>query len=160
MQYGQFFHNTGRKMSLTNIKGFTFPELLIAAVIFALAMCGILLMFISCGFLDQANRNKNIAAGHAELVMENIIDYMRSGDLTPLQGQIDAATWNWDSDDIGAKLGCASPYVYPCVLDSESITTTYVAATNPLDVTVTVSWKDRAQTNTRSINLETLISKR
>lgn len=143
-------------MSLMNKKGFTLVELLIAAVIFAFAMSGILLMFINCSFLDQANRNKSIATIHAEFVMEDIMEYMRSGDLVPLQNEIDSGVWNWDSVTICNKLGCTSP----CVLNSESITTTYVTATNPLDITVTVSWKDRAQANSRSLKLETLISKR
>jgi len=150
-------------MSLMNKKGFTLVELLIAAVIFAFAMSGILLMFINCAFLDQANRNKSIAATHAEFVMEDIMEYMKSGDIGPIQDEIDSGAWDWNSSTtppIGNYLGCASPYVYPYVLNSESITTTYVTETNPLDVTVTVSWKDRAQANLRSLTLETLISKR
>jgi Tfp pilus assembly protein PilV len=144
-------------MSLMNKKGVTLVELLIAAVIFAFAMSGILLMLINCAFLDQANRNKSIATTHAEFVMEDIMEYMRSGDIVPLQDEIDDGTWNWgDSATICNKLGCASS----SVLNSESITTTYVTATNPLDVTVTVSWKDRAQANPRSLTLETLILKR
>ncbi|MBU1912315.1 MAG: prepilin-type N-terminal cleavage/methylation domain-containing protein [Candidatus Omnitrophica bacterium] len=146
-----------------NKKGFTLVELLIAAAIFAFVMSGVLLMFINCAFLDQANRNKGIATTHAEFVMEDIMEYMRSGDLVPLQDEIDSGEWYWDSSTtppIGNYLGCTSPYVYPYVLNSESITTTYVTETNPLDVTVTVSWKDRAQANPRSLTLETLISKR
>ena len=144
-------------MSLTNKKGFTLVELLIAAAILAFAMSGILLMFINCAFLDQANRNKSIAATHAEFVMEDIMEYMRSGDIVPLQDDIDDGTWTWgDSATISTKLGCASS----SVLNSESITTAYVDETNPLDVTVTVSWKDRAQANARDLTLETLISKR
>jgi len=134
--------------------------LLIAAMIFAFAMSGILLMLISCAFLDQANRNKSIATTHAEFVMEDIMEYMRSGDIVPLKGEIDSGVWNWNSVTICNKLGCTSPCVYPCVLNSESITTTCVHDSNPLDVTVTVSWKDRAQANSRSLTLETLISKR
>jgi prepilin-type N-terminal cleavage/methylation domain-containing protein len=143
-------------------KGFTLVELLIAAAIFAFTMSGILLMFINCAFLDKANRNKSIATIHAEFVMEDIMEYMRSSDIGPLQTQIEAplVAWNWNSSTIGNKLGCPSPYVYPCVLNSESITTSCVHNSNPLDITVTVSWKDRAQTNTRSLALETLISKR
>ena len=147
-----------------NIKGFTFLELLIAVAIFAFAMAGILLMFISCAFLDQANRNKSIATTHAEFEMEDIMEYMRNNELSSLQTQIEAASRYWDSSTtptIGNKLGCASPYVYPCVLNNETIQTTYDnTTTDPLGITVTVSWKDRAQTNTRSLQLETLISKR
>ena len=162
MQYGQSFHAIGRQMSLTNKKGFTLPELLIAAAIFAFAMSGILQMFVSCAFLDQANRNKSIATTHAEFVMEAIMEKMRSGFTSYLQTQIETPNnaWNWGSSTICTELGCTSPCVYPCVLNSESITTSCVHNSNPLDTTVTVSWKDTAQANTRSLTLETLISTR
>lgn len=146
-------------MSSMNKKGFTLIELLLAAAIFAFAMSGILYMFINTAFLDQANRNKSIATAHAEFAMEDIMEYMRTSDVSSLQTQIETPNlaWNWNTNTIGSKLGCASPYAYPCVLDSESITTTCVHDSDPLDVTVTVSWKDRAQANTRSLALETLI---
>lgn len=144
-------------MSLVRLKkGFTLVELLIAAAIFAFATAGILLMFINCAFLDEANRNKSIATTHAEFVLEDIMEYMKSADLSPLQTQINSGAWNWNTDTINNELGCTSP----CALNSESIQTTYVAATNPLEITVTVSWKDKAQINTRNLELKTLISKR
>ena len=151
-------------MGLMNKKGFTLVELLIAAAIFAFAMSGILLMFTNCTFLDQANRNKSIATIHAEFVMEDIMEYMRNNDLDSLQTQIEEElAWNWDTNTIGNRLGCNPPgcnppYVYPCVLNSESITTICVHDSKPLDITVTVSWKDK--TKTRSLKLKTLISKR
>ncbi len=154
-----------------NKKGFTLPEVLIAAAIFAFAIAAILKMFIGCAFLDQTNRNKGVATTHAEFVMEDIMEYMRnntdSDPLASLQTTIDPpevggeGAWNWDSDTICNRLGCTSPCVYPCVLNNESIATSYnTNTTNPLEITVLVSWKDRAQTNTRSLELKTLISKR
>jgi prepilin-type N-terminal cleavage/methylation domain-containing protein len=140
-------------------KGFTLIELLIATAIFVFAASGIVYMFINCAFLDQANRNKSIATTHAEFVMEDIMEYMRTNNVSSLQTQIETPNlaWNWNTNTMGSKSGCASPYAYPCVLNSESITTTCVHGSDPLDVTVTVSWKDRAQANTRSLQLETLI---
>jgi len=148
-------------MSLMNKKGFTLVELLIVAAIFAFAMSGILLMFINCAFLDQANRNKSIATIHAEFVMEDMMESMRSANVSQLQSNITNGTWNYSISKIGENLNCTSPYVYPCVLNNESIATSYnINTTDPLDITVLVSWKDRAQTNTRSLGLKTLISKR
>jgi prepilin-type N-terminal cleavage/methylation domain-containing protein len=144
-----------------SIKGFTLMELLIVAAIFAFVTSGILSMFIGAAFLDQANRNKGIATIHAESVMEDIMEYMKSGDISPLQTAITSGAWNWNSAAICAKLGCSSSCAYPCVLNSESITTTWVNdSLDPLHVKVMVSWKDRAQANTRALALETLISKR
>jgi len=142
-------------------KGLSLMELLIAAAIFAFVMSGILYMFVSTAFLDSANRNKSVATTHAESVMEDIMEYMKSGDISPLQTAITSGAWNWNSVTICSKMGCVSPCAYPCVLNSESITTTWVSdSLNPLHVIVTVSWKDRAQANTRTLALETLISKR
>lgn len=157
--------NLGRfkKEQKLSKKGFTLVELLIAAAIFAFAMSGILLMFINCAFLDQVNRNKSIATFHAEFVIEDIMEYMKNGDLSSLQTEIEDADWDWDSSStptIGNYLGCSLPYVYPCVLNSESIITSCVEGTNPLEITVEVSWKDRAQTKTRSLELKTKIAKR
>jgi prepilin-type N-terminal cleavage/methylation domain-containing protein len=144
------------KKGLSN-KGLTLLELLIAAAIFAFAMSGILYMFINCAFFDQANRNKSIATTHAEFVLEDIMEYMRSSDLNLLQTGIASGVWNWDSSTISNELGCTG---YPCVLNSELINTAYVSATDPLNITVTVRWKDRAQTNERNLTLETSISER
>lgn len=151
------------KMKLINkwaSKGFTLVELLIATIIFAFAISGILLLFIKCASLDQANRNASIATTHAESVMEDIMEYMRSADITPLQAQIETPNlaWNWNTATIGSKLACPSPYVYPCVLDNETITTTCVHSSDPLEITVKVEWKEL--TRQRSLELKTLISKR
>lgn len=142
-------------------KGFTLSELLMAAVIFALAMAGILQLFISCAFLDQSNRNKSIAATHAEFVMEDIMEYMRNNELSALQSQINSGNWNWSSSAaICSKLGCGS-CAYPCVLNSESITTAlFSSSTDPLDVMVMISWIDRPNANPRSLILKTEIAKR
>jgi prepilin-type N-terminal cleavage/methylation domain-containing protein len=160
MQDGRFLRATGRQTSFVNKKGFTLLELLVATAIFAFAITAILQMFISCSFLDRVNRNKSIAATHGETVVERIVEYMRSGELATLQGQVASGTWDWNTSAIGSNLGCASPYVYPCVLDNESIATSCTNGTDPLNVTVNVSWKDSAQTNTRSLSFSTLIGSR
>jgi len=142
-------------------KGFTLVEVLIAAVIFAFVMSGILLMFINCAFLDQANRNKSIATIHAEFVLEDIMGYMRDGgDLDGLQEKIDPALGgkgDWDLNSVRIDSECST-----VINDSEEIETSYneYEPANPLEVTVRVSWKDRVQAKTRSLELKTLIAKR
>jgi len=140
-------------------KGFTLIELLIAVAIFVFAMAGILHMFFACAFLDQANRNKSIATIHAEFVMEDIMEYMRNNELSSLPGKIDPSPdpdegdWDWNHVDIESN--CS-----PAIDESEEIATSCINGTNPLNITVTVSWKDKAQVTTRFLELKTLISKR
>ncbi len=143
-------------------KGFSLFEVLVAAAIFAFAMAGILPVFIKCGLLDQTNRNKGISATHAEAIMEDIMEYMRNHETSDLQ--LNLATWNLNTvAAIGSQLGCTLPYVYPCVLDNESITTTYSDAdpvNHPPLITVTVQWNNKLQTNARTLTLRTYTSKR
>lgn len=148
-------YNIFVKKGLSN-KGFTLVELLIATAIFAFAISGILIMFITCASLDQANRNKSIAVIHAEFVMEDMMEYMRNNEVDSLQKGIEDADkkwWDWNTATINGK-GLTA-------LNDESIDTAAPSSADPLDITVTVSWKDRAtQTNKRSLILKTLISKR
>lgn|GEM_PF-1914144 len=144
------------KVSKPSLKGFTLPELLIAVMILAFVIAGILQVFITCALLDRANRNKSIAMAHAEFVMEDIMEYARVNELST----IDLNSWNWNSATIGNRLGCPSPYAYPCILNSETIVAAATGSSNPLGVIITVSWKDRHNSNTRHLELETLISKR
>jgi len=139
-------------------KGFTLPEVLLSAAIFAFAMAGILKMYISCTFLDQTNRNKSIATIHAEYVMEDIMKYMRDHDVVALQKKIEGGEdegpfWNWNYDTITNVQKLTA-------LNSEAIAAAAPIYTDPLHVTITVNWEDKAQAKTRSLKLETLISER
>lgn len=53
-------------------QGFTLSELLIATAIFALALCGILLLFINCIFLNETNRCTYLAFSALQAKMEEI----------------------------------------------------------------------------------------
>lgn len=129
-----------------------------AGAIFAFAMTGILKMFILCTALDKANRNKSIAITHAEFVMEDIMEYLRNdaNDINSLYEEIedeDKKSWDWASANITSK--------NLTVLDSEFIDTAAPSGiANPLHITITVNWKDTEQAKTRSLELETLMSKR
>lgn len=119
-------------------KSFTLVELLLAAVILAFVLTGLLALFISCIFLNETNRNTTIATSHAQFAMEEI----KNTTFTSIAG----ATWN--SATIQTK------GLVP--LNSETIVIN-VAGINLLDITVTVNWKDRG-TRDRTMSLETLIS--
>lgn len=62
--------------------GFTLMELMVAVGILAVAIIGLLSVFISVSFLSQANRNKIIAINDAQYVLEKVTnnpDYENPG---------------------------------------------------------------------------------
>lgn len=127
-----------------NNKSFTLPELLISAVIMGMAFTMILEVYAHCSSLEEAGRNLIVATSHANFVMEDI----RNTNFSSISANINSGNWNWNSTNI------TSAQLTP--LNNESIST-QVSGTNPLDVTVTVTWRDRQQKNRTKV-LETLIS--
>ncbi|MCX5706280.1 MAG: type II secretion system protein [Candidatus Omnitrophica bacterium] len=133
------------KKGLSN-KGFALPELLLAVAILAFALSGLLLLFINCAFLNEANRNLSIASSHTQFVMEDIREAASTG-FSSLKANINAGNWDWNSTAINTH-GLTA-------LTNEAIDA-QASGTEPLDVIVTVTWKDRSGKD-RSIAIETLI---
>lgn len=135
--------------------GFTLPELLIAAAIFAFAMSGILLMFINCAFLDQANRNKSIATIHAETAME----YIRSQTFSTIQSHL--CTSEVHPEPVTWSLNPVTLNLSGLTNESINATTTPICCSeNPIDwleITVRVEWD--AQKKRPFLELVTSISK-
>jgi hypothetical protein len=127
-------------------KAFSFPELLLAAAIFAFAFGALVLGFITCAFLNDSSRSLTQATIHAQYVMEEIKDTNFSEITSKING--DPPYWDWDSAEI-ANQGLL-------VLNGETIDT-QVTGTDLLDIVVTVSWKDR-KARDRDIALETLLA--
>lgn len=125
-------------------KGFTFAEVLLATAILAFSLSALLAAFIGCMLLNEANRNLSIAASHAQYVAEEIKDT----DFSSVSSGITNGAWDWDSSDITDRNLTA--------LKNESIATE-AAGTDPLKVTVTVSWQDRPGRD-RQMVLETLFT--
>jgi prepilin-type N-terminal cleavage/methylation domain-containing protein len=118
--------------------GFTLSELLISAAILAFVFSSLIMLFINSSFLIEASRSKTIAVDHAQFALEEVKN-------TPFGG-IAAATWN--------SAAISSKGLIP--LQNESIGIT-VTGTEPKDVRVTVTWRDRRMSN-KSLSLETLIT--
>lgn len=130
-----------RKMSLS---GFTLAEIMLATAILSFGLVSLLAFFISCALLNEANRNLTIATGHAQFVLEEI----KNTNFSNIQTMITSGDWDWDSSAITAK-GLNA-------LVNESTDTQVIGVgTDPLDVEVSVKWKDRVGRN-REVKLETL----
>lgn len=126
-------------------RGFTLSELLLACAILAFVLTGLLVLFINCIFLNEANRNLSVATGHAQYAMEEIKDT----DFDSIKTKGDNGDWDWcDSATITSK--GLTPLNNECI-------NTGVTGTEPLDIVVTVSWQDLKGRN-RNIALETLIT--
>jgi type II secretory pathway pseudopilin PulG len=121
-----------------SVKAFTLVELLLAAAILALVISGLLLVFLNCIFLNEANRNSTTAISHAQFAMEEI--------KNTNFGSIASATWG-NSTIVSKGLN---------PLNNESISIG-VSGSTVLNVNVTVNWKDRG-TRDRNMSLVTLIS--
>ncbi len=131
--------------NISNGAGFTLPELLLAVVILAFALTGLLQLFSNCTLLNAANRNLVIATSHAQYIMEGI---RHTPVFTDIQTDINNHVWDWNTVAITAR-GLTA-------LNGETIDTEAPGGGNPLQVVVTVSWNDRGQT--RNIALQTLIT--
>lgn len=131
-------------------KGLTLAELMIAAAILAFVLSGLLLIFINCFFLNDANRNLSVATSHAEFVLEQIKN-MSYTNFTAVSANINAFTWNWHASQINSSIG-------PEALNNESISVTCSnVSASLLSVVVNVTWQDRRQ-RPRNITLETRIA--
>ena len=125
-------------------KAFTLPELLLVAAILGYALSVVLLTFINSAALNEASRNLTTATTHAEFVMENIKNTVFASIAT----NIGNGLWTWDTAAVTSQGLMA--------LNTESVSTISIG-TNPLDITVTVTWND-TQGRSRSKILRTLIS--
>ncbi|MDP8264715.1 MAG: prepilin-type N-terminal cleavage/methylation domain-containing protein [Candidatus Aceula lacicola] len=125
-----------------NQKGVTLPELLLATLILALALSSIVLLFVRCSNLNEANRNLTLSATHAQYIMEE----MQNTTFSNLQALIASGHWNWTTIDITSK--GFSP------LNNET-TTVQASGTTPLTATATVNWNDRTGLN-RSYSLSSI----
>ncbi len=124
--------------------GFSLPETLLVAAILSYAISVILTTFISSVGLNEASRNLTTATSHAQYVMESV----KNTAFANMATSITSGTWNWNTAAVTSN-GLAA-------LNSESIATTY-SGTNPLTVTVTVSWQD-THARSRTKALQTLMS--
>jgi hypothetical protein len=142
------FRNSCDVMSNAYLKkdGLILSELLLAAAILAFVICGSLVLFLNCSFLNEASRNSTLTISHAQYVMEDI----KNTYFSEIKAMIDNGDWDWTEADIAAE-GLSA-------LSNEFIDTHRGSADDPLEVTVSVQWEDRRQRQ-RQTELRTLITK-
>lgn len=126
--------------------GFTLAEMLLACGILAFALTGLLALFISCSFLNEANRNLAAALSHANYIIEEL----RGASFTGLEGRISSGEWDLNAQQIQSAYNLTA-------LNNETIDASTTQSGNPLGVSVRVDWLDRGQ-NSRNIVLNTLLT--
>ena len=103
-------------------KGFTLPELLIAAVVFLIAFVGILLSYLRCMELSELSQNSSLAVAAVKSEMEKVKDTA----FVDILGNFDKK--NFTANGINGK------------------GVSYVDSTNSrlLKVTISFSWKQKS----------------
>jgi len=114
-------------------KALTIPEILIATMLLAVVLGGILMLFISCMLLNEANRNSTIAITHAQYILEEV----RGTEFDYIADDISQGVWDLDATALEAD-----PYNLSA-LTNETVDTSVATVGNLLEVTVDVAWKDR-----------------
>lgn len=128
-------------------KGLTLAELLLAAAILAFVLCGILILFVQCSFLNETNRNLVIATSHIQYIMEEV----RNTSFSQIEAKIDNGDWDLGMGDIESEPYNLTP------LNNESIDTEVTQSGDPLGISMTLGWNDRRQ-RARSLTLNTLLT--
>lgn len=121
-----------RVRGLSSLTGFTLLELMIASAILLIAICGLLVTFVTCALMNESNNNLVVATNDAQYVLEEI----------KALGYSDIS-------------GYASPVFDN--LEGEAITLNKDIGTQIAEVTVNVNWTERQRN--KAISLSTRIAK-
>ena len=127
----------------TSIGGFTLIELMMAVMIFTIAVVSLMGVYMAIAQLNESNRNLTRAVADTRIVLE-AIRQTSSGGLSAVTGT------NWTTWASANGL---------TALQNESTTVTYVdSAADPLSVTVQINWSERGRARSTLIN--TLVTRR
>lgn len=133
--------------------GFTLLELMIAVLILVVGIVGILAVYIYCYNLIESSRNTTQATNDAKAVFEA----MRDESTTSLMNVVYTNWTSWAQGTSSTASGKTNNTPLTS-LTQENITTT-ITGTDPIQITVTVSWLDRG-VRSRQISLVTLMTER
>lgn len=128
-------------------KSLTLAEVLVAILFLVVVLSGLLMLFVNCMLLNEANRNLTVAVSHAHYIMEEI----RGEDFSLVETKINNGDWDLDAAELSV-----APY-HLTALDNETIDTGVEATGNLLEVETRVDWQDRRQ-RARTISLKTYLT--
>lgn len=131
-----------------NRTALTLAEVMVAAVFLTVVLGGILMLFVNCSLLNEANRNLTAAITHAQYIMEEI----KGEEFALVEEKIDNGDW-----DLGAEVISSSPYNFSPLLNEVIDTEAADSADGTLQVSVNVWWQDRRQRD-RSIQIDTCLT--
>ncbi len=129
--------------------GFTFMEIMVSMMVFAIAMAALAAFYLSTARMNEQSRNLSQAMNDARVVMEMIRDTAQANGLTGPRG----VTVTYPAGrDLAPTFGLRS-------LRNETVTVSYVnQASNPLTLRIQVQWLDRGWARTYAI--DTMVTQR
>jgi hypothetical protein len=150
-----------QKKGILLVKSFSLIELMLATAFLTFVFGTLIVSFVACFLLNEANRNLSIATTHAQYILEEIKDAASA--VTGFNNLIANGTSQWNWSYTGTDFSSRSL----SVLSNETTTVTLcdagstgciapTSSTELLDITVTVNWHDRARA--RTMSLETLVA--
>jgi len=147
-------------------KGFVLSEVLLAALIAAFAICGILLMYITAMDLIRTSKNASIATNYAQGIMEQVRNTPFTGmpdmvfEVVEIDGTItkyfpiivnaDLIRWNFSLPVDILRTSSCTVYVDDKDLDLLELR----------NVTVSVSWRQPGRTIDSTVELATQVARR
>lgn len=149
LQLALFYHRSLRlwrdldllkSVNFKSNKGFTLAELMVAAYILLIGICGTLLLFISCMNSTQFAWDSTVATTHAQYILEEM---QNETDLSAI------ISTDWDQWAKKQNLN---------TLPQETFQVLYAnPLANPLDIQVHVQWQRKNATN--KIALTTMLTR-
>lgn len=132
---------------LSNRRGFTLFEILIASMIIVTAIIGVVGTLGNLLVLSELNRGKTLAVIHGQYIMETIKD----AGFTNLEADVNNGDYDYTTTEL-----TSTPFNFNVLLN-ETVDTMVVSGGNPIRISVTINWQDRMN-NARTLTFETLKS--
>lgn len=147
-------------------KGFVLPEVMLAAVIAAFAICGMLLMYITAMDLIRTSKNASIATNYAQGIMEQIrnTSFTEMPDMVFEIVEVDGTVTKYFPIIVNADL---TRWNFPLLVDIlRTSSCTVFVDDKDLDllelrnVTVSVSWRQPGRNIDSTVELATQVARR